>query len=254
MYIEIRCPRCFEMATDENLDIQKMSAFCKTCQKAYSIDFGVAKDIRKKTEVFAPKEFEVMKSMSELEIKIPFETNEPSDGIIPIKLFMQLQKAQLGCILLFIIVFFIGFTYSIFFQGQRGNMDYIPLIAALIIFPLVIYFLGKSLFKKPTTVISIQNNELTFKRPELPQNSEDHSSKPKPPPFVKFACENIKQLYVMELNKGISFYMLALLDKNDKVHQPLFPFFNLNHALFVEQEIERFLNIEDQNVAGEIKL
>ena len=45
-----------------------------------------------------------------------------------------------------------------------------------------------------------------------------------------------------------------IMDSNSIIHDPFYPFFNLDHALYIEQSIEELLGIKDKTLEGEIKL
>ncbi len=256
MYLEIRCPKCFELAKQAQVDMNALNATCKKCGNSYDFSFDINQRLRKKGEIFQPEGFYTMKSMSELEIKIPFETNEPSTGMVPVKLIMRFQQVQSGCMIVFLSIFAVFFAKGVWdqFQYDKSWGAYWNLLGALIL-PTIIFFIGKKFWATPSSIIHLDKNLLKIKLPRLNNgDNENRSSKPKKPLKFEMKAGDIKQVFVVEINMAITAYQVVLLDSFNQQHFLFMPFFNLDHALYIEQEIETFLNITDEMQPTEIQL
>jgi len=256
MYLEIRCPKCLEIAQKEQVDMKALKATCGNCQTTYDFSFDINQRLRKKGEIFQPEGFQTMKSLSELEIKIPFETNEPSNGMVPVKLIMKFQQFQSGCMMVFLIIFAAFFGMGVWdqFKYDKSWGAYWNLLGAFIL-PVIIFFISKKVFVKPGSKIKLNNELLKIDLPEL--NNGDNDSRPrKPKKPLKFEMKaaDIKQVFVNEIRMTITAYQVLILKKDGETENPFIPFFNLNHALYIEQEIEKFLKITDETQKKEVRL
>ena len=211
MYLEIRWAKCFELAKKGQVDLNILKATCNNCKTHFDFSFDINQRLRKKGEIFQPEGFQTMKSNSELDIKIPFETNEPSNGIIPIKLVMKFQQFQTGCLFVFLSIFGVFFLTGVWdqFKYDKSWNAYWNLFGGLL-FPIIVFFIGKKFFIKPETIIKLNKEFLKLSLPQL-NNGDSDSVRRKPQKSLNFEINvaDIKQVFVNEILMTVSVYQVV---------------------------------------------
>ena len=70
----------------------------------------------------------------------------------------------------------------------------------------------------------------------------------------KIPCKDIQQLFVESDAERTSMFLLSIKMNDDTVLQPFYPFIDVKEVYYIEQMIERFLQIKDIRDPKEIRL
>jgi len=214
MYAEIKCPECYAEANVDQIDLRKNQAQCHACGHMYTINASIQK-IRNKVRVQLPKNWETTKSINHSELSVPMSTN--------------------------------------FTKQSIEREDTLNMIVGLIFSCSGLAFLFWILFtkkKRMHTIIKIDDTNLIISLPNLNKSSTGKTQFPVIENSTTLKSD-IKQLYVI---KSGFYYKVLLLNADNEIKDLFYPFFNLDHALYVEQSIEDMLGIKDKYEEGEIKL
>ena len=125
--------------------------------------------------------------------------------------------------------------FAIFLFSVGDISVYFPMITTLI----SLYFIIKAiLYRKYRTYIDISDRSLTLKY--RPQNFKKDKI---------FSAEDIDQVYLKHSSDGIGVAIHLIINgQKGQHHQKLLSVKNLSKAKYIEQEIERYLGIEDRKV------
>lgn len=216
---KIHCPSCEEEVNADNLSLQNSVAKCGSCNVIFSIEEEVESVRSKKEmkqEVFRPEGIELFYYKDDLDITIQQH-------------FQGLDA--LGAIFLPVFAFF-----SILFHIGKGLSIYFPIGFTLG----ALYFIYKAFnYSDNKTYIDISDKFLNIK--SRPRNLMKDKT---------YAVNDINQLYLKLAVDGsgyFSIYMIVNAVEGQK-HEKLLTVNTLSKAKYLEQEIERHLNIEDREV------
>jgi len=250
MHIDIRCPNCFVEIDSKNLNVQNEKAKCQECSTEFSIAKTVQTKLRNKVQINQPNRFNILKvGNQELDIQFTFQVKGT------ISTFLGLLFASKGS---FIIPFFITL---IFFASFMVNFPGMPNYVWLLILALLL-FVVLQLYRIKTGIqqsINIKNGTLKIINPTLNLRKKLSSKLESfiPETTIEIEASNIDQIYIKETNsdkgKILDLFILQFKMKDGIEINPIMPLFELQEALYIEQEIEQFLNISDRKMENEFK-
>lgn len=221
----VNCPSCDTAIPSDNINIQDKIAKCGGCHAVFPLDLSFQDKINKllsarkpKQAVLRPEGIDLYEYQNELEIAIRQEASILD--ILP-WIFWPVFP------LLFTIIFFTdGFPLSILLGTWM-----------LGIFPIL--------------------NAINFSKHKVYMTIDDvyFNIQWRPKKFVKdkqFLIRDIDQVCVKKHN-GLNGVMMILNQDNGQKEVHLMTVRSLAKAKFLEQEIEKYLKIEDREVLGEVK-
>jgi transcription elongation factor Elf1 len=219
-FTKVYCPSCSEVVVSDNLNLQNSVAKCSTCNVIFSINEQV-KSVNAlgemKQEVLRPEGIDLFYYRDDLDITVQH----------------HIQGLDVWGLSLFPVIAL--FTIFLFFVGKL-SIPYIPIAFSIGAF----YFIYRAFnYTKNKTYIDVNNKFLSIKsRPK-------HFKKDK-----TYNIDEIDQLYIKYAVEGtgyLSIYMIINSLEGQK-HKKLMTVNTLSKAKYLEQEIERYLNIENRKV------
>lgn len=217
---QVCCPSCEEAVNADNLNLQNSIAKCSNCNVIFSIEEEVESVKTKremKQELLRPEGVDLFYYKDDLDITV--QQHIQGFDIAGISFLPMLA------IFAFLIYFAKG-TITLLF----------PAIFTLGSF----YFLYRILnYSKNKTYIDINNKFLSIKsRPK-------HFKKDR-----MYAVNEIDQLYLKTSSDGMGYYTIHVIVNSleGQKHEQLVTLNTLSKAKYLEQEIERYLQIEDRKV------
>ena len=223
VYKRISCPACAETINAEHIDLPNNVAKCGSCHVVFSIEEELASLKVKqeiKQEIFRPEGIDLFYYKGDMEITLKQNVHWiDSVGAIflpMITLLMMLVHYKKDIHIFVPVIFGIG---SLFF----------------------IYRAIK--YKKARTYLDINERFLSIKH--RPNNYKKDKS---------FSSEDIDQIYIKKAVDGSGYFTLHMIVNGPKgqQHQPLVTVNTLSKAKYLEQEIEKYLGIEDRKVPEEM--
>lgn len=217
-YKKISCPSCKEEVGALNIELHNCLAKCENCNVIFSIEDEAA-SVKTKKEmkqtVLRPEGIDLFYFKDDLEISIlqPFMGAFNGLGIM-----LSLLIA------IFALLFYFTDTISIYY-----------VILSLLGF---FYFIYRgSQYTKNKTYIDINKRFLSIKHRPKNLNKDKH-----------YPVDEIDQLYLKRSATGYyTIYMQANTIEGQK-HEKLISVKTLSKARYLEQEIEKYLNIENKEV------
>lgn len=225
--LNVKCPGCGEPIGSDQINIHQNLAKCTKCTSLYQLHEALP--FRHKPEEFMPKGVDVLHLTNELDIEISW-------------------RRSLGTFLTFFTIFwntivFIGAGAAII----SGNY-------AALLFMSLHLFVGISLLYYHLTLIFNHTSIIVDHHRML----IDHY--PLRLPFYpkrNIKIESIKQLYVEKYTESTTnnvpnyAYSVSGLLNNGKKLKLIKGLVHVEQARYIEQEIENFLQIPDEKIAGE---
>ena len=232
--IEILCPKCKEYVPAANININKTIGKCDHCGTIFNFDKDPAffNERRGRPEMIMPKGTEVLKLRESLDIQVNW--------------FRSVSKGKLAFLCLFGIIWnaivfpmAIVMVLSGFYEGLLF-MSLHLIVGIVMMFWVAAYFLNE-------TNISVNSRsvEISYKPIKLPFRKS-----------YKIDTAAIKQLYVSRYVTNVkkngqavqAYGLFALLHNGEKI--PILKDMNKETQLYLEQAIERFLDIKDEKIKG----
>ncbi|MEM1321021.1 MAG: hypothetical protein AAGG75_12280 [Bacteroidota bacterium] len=218
-YKKINCPSCGGEVNADNLNLQNSIAKCGNCNAVFSIAEEIESLKMKaetKQEIFRPEGIDLFHYRNGLDITIQ----------------QHVQGLDIWGIILFPIFAF--FSTIIYFAKD------IPIYAPILFTLGTLFFTYRVLnYSKNKTYIDITDQFLNIKsRPK-------HFRKDK-----AYAVSEISQLYLKMATDGSGYFTIHMIVNGleGQKHEKLLTVNTLSKAKYLEQEIERYLNIEDRKV------
>ncbi len=217
----IICPSCENGIGADNINLQNKIAKCGNCNALFSIE-GEVKSVlaleEMKQDVLRPEGIDLFYFKEDLEITV----QQHMQGIdaFGISLFP-------GIAIL---------TFLVYFIGDKG----MPLMVPSIFTIGSLFFIYRILnYAKNKTYIDINDKFLSIK--SRPKNFNKDKS---------YHVSEIDQIYVKLAGSGMGYYTInAIINAPEgQKHQRLLTVNSLSKAKYLEQEIERYLNIEDRKI------
>ncbi|MEZ4883496.1 MAG: hypothetical protein R3E32_02075 [Chitinophagales bacterium] len=222
----IKCKNCGEVIPAENINIQKALAKCTNCNAIFSIEEQVKIP---RPAIPMPEKFEILKLRSSLDISYKWYS--------PIYIFLAF--------------------FALFWNGFMAVWYYIALtegIWMMAIFGVIHLSVGVGLIYTVlagffnTTHINVTSARLKILHEPLPWRGS-----------CELEVSEIDQLFCkLQINRGKNGstsqeYHLYLIDVTGKHTKLLTNLQTPEQALYLEQELEQFLEIEDRKVPGELE-
>ena len=219
VFKKVHCASCEEEVIADDINLQNSIAKCGSCNVIFSIE-DVVESVKTKQEIkqafFRPEGIDLFHYKDDLDITIQ----------------QHLQGLDAaGVILLPALAFF---SFVLYFA--KGIPIFFPIIITLGAF----YFIYRALnYSKNKTYIDINDRFLSIK--------------PRPSNFKKdktFDANEIDQLYIKHGADGMGYYSIFMIINSleGQKHEKLITVNTLSKAKYLEQEIERYLNIEHREV------
>lgn len=221
VFKKVNCPSCEKEVTAENLNLQNSVAKCGSCNVIFSIEQEVEK-VKSKTgmkqETLRPEGIDLFFYNDDLEITVqPHIQGIDAYGIVLLPILAIIAIA-------------------IFYITEKSIHPYIPLAFSMG----ALYFIYRGLnYSKNKTYIDINDKSLSIK--SRPKNLKKDKS---------YATGDIDQLYIRYSSDGTGHYTIHMVTNavEGQKHTKLITVNTLTKAKYLEQEIERYLNIENRKV------
>lgn len=229
---QLTCQNCRAKIPTKNINIQKVIAKCDSCGHVFDFEKMVKKERKQRREILLPTYMDVLKLNSQLEIDIKW-------------------RSSMNKFLVFFAVCWnaIMFVIVISIMSSGNFFDLLPVSIHLAVGIGLIYYIIAMYFN--TSKVMVNTRYLTIKH------------EPIKIPFYKghdIRSDDIEQVYVDEYvssrsNKRPNYAFRVNVLLKDQQYKPIVILKGFKYpeqALYVEQEVERFLRIEDRKVKGEI--
>lgn len=221
VFEQVHCPSCSKTVVADNLNLQNSVAKCSTCNVIFSISEqikNVSASGEMKQEVFRPEGIELFYYKDDLDITIQ----------------QHIQGLDVWGLVLFPVIAL--FSISIYFLGEQSISPFIPIAFSIAAF----YFIHRAYnYTNNKTYIDVNNNYLSIKsRPK-------HFKKDK-----TYNADEIDQLYIKYAVDGSGYFSIYMIINSidGQKHKKLITVNTLSKAKYLEQEIEKYLNIENRKV------
>lgn len=225
--VHIDCPECNTPVKAENISLDKMLAKCGHCDAVFSYQENVV-TLREKPTIFLPKGIEILKLRNELELKYKWRNQ---------------LKGGFSFMLIFGIFWNLALIPFVLTIGSLWAL--LPLSGHLAVGLGIIYYVITSILNE--TFITVDKEAIYIEH------------RPFSVPFYRdqqILVEDIQQVYVGRHVTGkindVTQYAFGvnMISKKEEIVL-LKGIKHLEIAQYIEQEIELFLNIEDQKVKHE---
>lgn len=233
--MHLNCPSCRLPIVADDVNLVKTIAICKSCDNIFDFEEDLkGKELpgRYRREIVIPPGIEVLHLMNELEIMVKWRQSSKKFTLF----FALFWNA---------IVFFV--TMAMIVGGGLSSLG--PLLFMSLFAFAGVYMLYASIgYLVNTTFITVDEKRLSI----------DH----RPLKFLiqkdkHFAPEDIDQVYVRRYEVGkkndqsVYAFEVAFKSKNGKSQSLVKELHSEEHARYIEQEIEFYLQIKDRPVKGE---
>lgn len=232
--LHVKCSECGTDIPAKDVNITDSLAKCNDCNNIFRFDEEIFPEWkRSKPEMFIPEGMEVLKLTSELDIQFDWYNSQSKKGMGFKTFFTFMWNIML-----------LPFVLGAFSSGQ-----YEVLLFASIHILVGLGFIGNlvSTFINKTN-ISVTKRFIEIKQKPIPSFLKKN---------IKIPTEDVAQLYVTKYvsstTNGVANHAHALyaITKDGKKYA-LIKGMNKETQLYLEQEIELFLNIEDVKIKGEV--
>lgn len=224
----LTCPNCNFFVAAKDINIKKTIAKCENCNHIFSFEDDF--DFREgRPEMLIPAGMEVLKLRSELDIEVKW-----NKSIQPMMVVFTLMWN----------ILLLPFVISGLMAGQAQILLFAG--AHIAVGLSLLYGILAKLFNK--TNISVTQRKIEISTSPFPTPGKSK---------VEIAADELEQLYVnryvSSTTNGVANYAYGLyaIHKNGSKF-PLVKGLNKESQLYLEQEIERYLDIIDTQVAGSI--
>lgn len=219
IFRKVSCPSCQKDVEADHLNLQNSIAKCGTCHVIFSIEKEV-ESVKTKTEMkqqtIRPEGIDLFYFKDDLEITVQ----------------QHVQGLDLYGVIFFPILCF----FSLLIYFTKGMPVYFPVAFTLG----TLYFIYKALnYTNNKTFIDINDKSLSIK--SRPKNLKKDKT---------YSADEIDQLYLKHSADGAGYYTIHMIVNGleGQKHEKLITVNTLSKAKYLEQEIERYLNIEDRKV------
>ncbi len=219
IFKQVNCPSCSQPVGADHINLDKSLAKCGACHVIFSIEEEVA-DLKIKEKIkeefFRPEGVDLFfyKGDMEITVKQPVHWIDSSVGmLLPV---------------------IAGFSFFICYD--KGYSFFVPTILVAIslffIYRLITYFKAK-------TFIDVNDQHLKIRH--RPSNYKKDKT---------FAAEDIDQIYLKHSSVNSGYFILNMIvnGPGGQTHQELVSVSTISKAKYLEQEIEKYLGIEDRKV------
>jgi len=219
VFRKVTCPSCSQDVGADHINLEKSLAKCGSCAVIFSIEEEVASlklQEKVKQEIFRPEGVDLFYYKGDMEIALP----QPIHWI-----------DMSGALFLPIIALFSFLPYS------SGS---IPVFIPLLLMASALFFIYRAIkYRKAKTYIDVTERSLTIKH--RPSNFKKD---------IAFSAEDIDQIYLKHSHIHSGYFVLNMIVNGPKgqQHQELVHVSSISKAKYLEQEIEKYLGIEDRKV------
>jgi hypothetical protein len=232
MKLRLNCPECKEKIEYRDVNIAKAIARCRKCESIFEFEKVLASAKVPKEKVLLPEAMEAYYMLTGFDIEINWRKSSAS-----FKFFLFFAIFWNGIVSIFVIT-----------ALATGSYDFLwPMAFHIIIGLGLLYYILAVLLNK--TYIGVSQWDLTVEH------------KPLPMPFFKthdISSKSIEQVYVERYvaskTNGRPDYAFAVMLRKEGAGKPvkiMKGLKTLDQGRFIEQEIEKFLHIEDKPMKGE---
>ncbi|MEM1123737.1 MAG: hypothetical protein AAGJ18_25085 [Bacteroidota bacterium] len=234
---QLECPNCASEIFSDDINIDKAIAKCHNCHHVFPFEKKLKKRSRggKRAEIFQPEGIEMFRLRSELNIDYKWRNTQSSNYFL--LFFTLVWNAMI-----------LPSAFAAVMSGELVSLLFMSVHIGVGVWLLLSQF---SRFIN-STYITVDEYYLTI----------DH--RPISSPWFKnkkIPVDAIEQVFVKKERKGSTNgtpnfgYSIIAVDKRGRREIPLIEGMSKpDKALFIEQEIEYFLGIEDRNVKGEVRI
>lgn len=228
------CTNCGTPIKFENVNMDKTMAKCHNCEHVFPFEDEVKdkRKARRRAEIFQPEGIEMFRLRSELNIDYKWRKTVGSNYFM---LFFTLMWNAM----------ILPAAFAAVTSGEFMALIFMSVHIAVGVYLL----LGQISKLINSTSINVDENYLTIENKPISNPLY---------PSQKIPVDNIDQLYVRKRKTGSTNgvanygYAVILIEKRTRREIPLITGMkNSDKALFIEQEIEYFLDIDDRRVRGE---
>jgi hypothetical protein len=220
-FTKVICPSCEGEVSTDNMNLHNSLAKCGNCNVIFSIEKEVERVKHKKEmrqEIFRPEGIDLFFYEDDLDITIQ----------------QHIQGIDIYGIVFLPIIAIFSILY--FFMGDHSMSPFIPIVLSLG----SLYFIYKGInYSKNKTYINITDKILSIhSRPKNLKKDRDYSA------------DEIDQLYLKHSSDGFGHFTIHMLvnGMEGQKHVKLITVNTLSKAKYLEQEIEKYLNIEDRKI------
>jgi len=234
--LHVKCSECGSDIPAKDVNISDSLAKCDDCNNIFRFDKEIFPEWKRgKPEMFIPEGLEVLKLPSELDIQFDWYNSQSKSGMGFRTFFTLVWNIML-----------LPFVLSAFSSGQYEILLFASihiLVGLGFIANLAATFINK-------TNVSVTKRFIEITQKPIPSFLKKN---------IKIPTSEVAQLYVTRYvsstTNGTPNYAHALymITKDGKKY-PLIKGMNKETQLYLEQEIELFLEIEDKEIAGEVRL
>jgi len=229
--LALKCTNCGHNITGDEVNINSTLAKCSNCQNVMFLEddtfFG---GVRGRPEMIIPEGTEIINTPSSLDIQVKWSKSGGGFN------FMTFFTVAWNLMLL-------PFAIALIASGNFGGL--LPMAAHLAVGLGLLYHTMKMFINYSDVYIT--DDRITIEQKPLSWFSKD----------ISISTRDVKQLfvsrYVSSTTNGQANYAYGLhaVLKNGK-NIKLIKGLNKETQLYLEQEIERFLDIDDESVRGEV--
>lgn len=228
-FTHLDCPECGTLVPADNINLDKSLAKCNHCDAVFDFE-GQLLPSRHKPTVYLPKGMELLKLRSLLELQYKWRSVKTNG-------FLTFFTLMWNAILF-------PFVAGIIISGAWGMLFFLSI--HLTIGLSLLYYVISTWIN--TTYITVDEREVSVEHRPLKQpfNPERH-----------FDINDVQQLfverYVSSRTNGQPNYAfrVMLILKNGNRYKMVQGITQLDHARYIEQEIENYLGITDKKVMDE---
>lgn len=219
---KIDCPSCNKLIESQDLNLQNKVAKCGDCNVVFSIEeelASVSSKTDKRQTYFRPEGIELFQYQGELDITI----NQVMTG-----------WDYAGALALPFIAFF---SAMIYFVSTKVSM---PAVVPIISTIASVYFLYKAtIYSRYKSYIIVNDEYLEIRH--RPNNLKKD---------IKIPSKDIDQLYIRKSRERGDLVVLHIIANgpDGQKHQKLMSIKSVSKAKYIEQEIEKYLDIKDRGV------
>lgn len=267
MFLEIECPKCFSILKGTEINIHEVNANCQHCSNSFSFQDQLPLELRRKFTIFSPKGITKLRTSDTLTFDIVWR-----DTIFKKNIHKKFTIGD-GCF--GAIKHFLAFLFLLLlsaFENPLINVGLFSVVLSIWFYHTVYKHICKYVNK---TILEIKNEEIWVKPRYLPTFTRYSRVK-------TIQVKDVQQFFVKQLQvtlnsfngtndistnnfswvstndspppqKWLKRYALCVQLKDGETVELISEFQIPQTALYLEQEIEKFLGIVDEKMEGEWK-
>lgn len=234
MHLQLACPNCATSIRADNINITSMVAKCHHCNSVFNFSNTLEVASRNRPEIMLPTGFEAFTTLSSLDIEYNWKQTSKGLGF-----FIFFALFWNGILSIFVITALISGEYQMLLFTSIHLLVGIGLI----------YYILSVLLNKTYILVSRREIQVEHRPLRLPFY-----------PNRNISAMDLDQLFISKYvssktngRPNYAFSVIARLRTGSEVtlikglRQP-------EQATYIEQQIEKFLNIEDRAMEGEFSI